>query len=427
MHAMSCHPVASISHIFSSPSGKLLLTSSSTAHTQALFLQLPHFHLDGGVRSKETDHRRMVLILELGAVSASLDVKHKNVVFRILDVLKGMRPGSDLTSFQVPPQFNLPKSQLQCYSEMVYCCGQNLLEQCADGATPAERFLAVVRWFISTVRPVPFGKAPYNPILGETHHVTAGDLNLLIEQVSHHPPISALHATNTKRKIQLSNWNKPVPKFHGHSVEVIVEGKNYLTLGEHDETYVTTSPKLNFKFFPNHGSEWTGETTVTCEKSGLEASVIFKAKSFLGLRGGSNRVAGKIRSTDSSKVLYNLHGSWDDIVMLEDTDMGKKTVLYDGKAAIGGLKPPVIKNLQAVSPMDSVVVWSKVTEGVWNHNWDLAREEKHRVEDNQRQLRKQRAKAGQTWTPKYFSQTSQGGWLWRFEDQPVPDAPIVLD
>ncbi|KAL2645322.1 hypothetical protein R1flu_012909 [Riccia fluitans] len=48
--------------------------------------------------------------------SHGADVKHENVVFRILDVLKGMRPGSDLTSFQVQLQFNLPELQLQFHS-----------------------------------------------------------------------------------------------------------------------------------------------------------------------------------------------------------------------------------------------------------------------------------------------------------------------
>jgi hypothetical protein len=113
------------------------------------------------------------------------DTKQKNVLFRVLDILKGARPGSDLTSFKVPAQFNLPKSQLQCYAEQVYCCGQNLMEQCTDGATPLDRFLAVLRWHISLVRPAPFLKAPYNPVLGETHHVSAGDLNLLAEQVTY--------------------------------------------------------------------------------------------------------------------------------------------------------------------------------------------------------------------------------------------------
>lgn len=38
-------------------------------------------------------------------------------------------------------------------------------------------------WSISTLRPMTFGVAPYNPILGETHHVSSGTLNVLLEQV----------------------------------------------------------------------------------------------------------------------------------------------------------------------------------------------------------------------------------------------------
>ena len=107
-----------------------------------------------------------------------------NLVASLVEVFKGFRPGSDLTKFQVPPQFNLPKSQLQVYGEAVYCCSQDLLGSCADGATAVDRFLAVVRWHLSTTRPAPFAKAPYNPILGETHHASVGDLNVLCEQVN---------------------------------------------------------------------------------------------------------------------------------------------------------------------------------------------------------------------------------------------------
>ncbi|BBN07647.1 hypothetical protein MPTK1_4g05320 [Marchantia polymorpha subsp. ruderalis] len=353
------------------------------------------------------------------------DIKQTNFISRIFHILQGLRPGADLTSFQLPPHFNLPKSQLQCYAEMVYCCGQNLLEQCADGATPMERFLAVVRWHISTCRPAPFGKAPYNPILGETHHVTAGDLNVLIEQVSHHPPISALHATNQKKKIELSNWNRPVPKFIGTSVEVTIEGRNYLTLAEYGETYVMTPPKLNFRFLPPQVSEWTGDTTVTCVQTGLQATVTYKSRSLLSR--GSNRVTGKVCKIDSSEILYSLNGSWDQTVTLEEKMTGKKSVLYDAKAALSNLKAPVIKNPQAVSPMESVEVWRKVTDGVWNQDWDMARKAKTTVEETQRDLRKQRATDGKAWKPKYFSKTSQDEWEWQLKGHPVPEGPIVLE
>jgi hypothetical protein len=58
-----------------------------------------------------------------------------------------------------------------------------MLSICNRGQSPLDRFIYVVAWSISTTRPVSFGVAPYNPILGETHHVSKGNLNVLLEQV----------------------------------------------------------------------------------------------------------------------------------------------------------------------------------------------------------------------------------------------------
>lgn len=87
-------------------------------------------------------------------------IKQKNILARVFDILKGAKPGADLSSIGVPPVFNLPKSHVQCFSEQVYCCGQNLLEQCTDGASSLDRFLAVVRWHLSLVRPAHFSRFP---------------------------------------------------------------------------------------------------------------------------------------------------------------------------------------------------------------------------------------------------------------------------
>jgi hypothetical protein len=83
----------------------------------------------------------------------------------------------------MPPQFNIPKSQLQFTGETIYCSALDLLSTCNREQNPVDRFIYVLAWFISTKRPVPFGVAPYNPILGETHHVSKGNLNVLLEQV----------------------------------------------------------------------------------------------------------------------------------------------------------------------------------------------------------------------------------------------------
>lgn len=84
---------------------------------------------------------------------------------------------------QLPPVFNMPKSQLQCYAESVYCTSSDLLSNLNSGKTPLDRLILVVAWSISTIRPLRFGVTPYNPTLGETHHVSKGNLNVLLEQV----------------------------------------------------------------------------------------------------------------------------------------------------------------------------------------------------------------------------------------------------
>ncbi|URE40141.1 Oxysterol-binding protein [Musa troglodytarum] len=39
----------------------------------------------------------------------------------------------------LPPLFNMPKSQLQCYGEAVYCIGEDYLNKCAKGKSSLER------------------------------------------------------------------------------------------------------------------------------------------------------------------------------------------------------------------------------------------------------------------------------------------------
>lgn len=85
---------------------------------------------------------------------------------------------------QLPATFNFPKSHLQCLGESIYCVGnEDLLSKLNRMESPVERFAGVVAWSVSLMRPVMFGLAPFNPVLGETHHVSRSNLNVLLEQV----------------------------------------------------------------------------------------------------------------------------------------------------------------------------------------------------------------------------------------------------
>ncbi|KAL4651982.1 hypothetical protein ACB092_01G200000 [Castanea dentata] len=242
---------------------------------------------------------------------SNTDYAAPNPLQLVLSLFKNVMPGSDLTRLQLPPLFNVPKSHLQCFGESVYCVASDIISRCNSGESPLDRFIAVVTWSISTVRPVIFGVAPYNPILGETHHVSRGNLNVLLEQVSHHPPVSALHATDEGENVEMIWCHHPTPKFYGTSVEAEVHGKRLLKLQNHGETYVMNSPKLLIRFLPFPWADWVGNVRIQCQESGLEAELCYRNTSFLGRRGNQRSIQGKVFESYSLKTLCEIDGQWD--------------------------------------------------------------------------------------------------------------------
>lgn len=326
-----------------------------------------------------------------------------NLLRRLLSLLKNVRPGSDLSHFQLPPVFNFPKSQLQCYGESVYCTSSNLLSKCNSEQSPLDRFTSVVAWSISTTRPTSFGVAPYNPTLGETHHVSKGNLNVLLEQVSLNPPVSALHATDEKENIVMIWCQQAVPKFRGTSIEAQVHGKRLLKLQNHGETYEMNSPHLSIRILPYPGIDWIGNVNIRCLETGLVAELAYRSShSFLGFGGNRKLIEGKILDSSLLKVLYEVDGHWDKTVKLKDTNSGEVRVIYDAKEVISGLKTPIIKDAKNVWPTESALIWSELSEAIMSKEWEKAREAKECVDERQRKMLRERAMKGETWIPKNF-------------------------
>ena len=86
---------------------------------------------------------------------------------------------------------------------------------------PFTRMKTVVQWYLSGFYKKPKGlKKPYNPILGEVFrccwkHPNGSTTFYIAEQVSHHPPISALYVTNRKDGFTLSATILAKSKFYG--------------------------------------------------------------------------------------------------------------------------------------------------------------------------------------------------------------------
>lgn len=107
--------------------------------------------------------------------------------------------GKDMTKMTLPVSFNEPTSLLQrCAEDMEYT---ELLDTAADRIDSTERMVYVAAFaaseYASTIGRV---AKPFNPLLGETYEYARPDrgYRFFIEQVSHHPPISAAWAESAK-------------------------------------------------------------------------------------------------------------------------------------------------------------------------------------------------------------------------------------
>ncbi|PIA43832.1 hypothetical protein AQUCO_01800107v1 [Aquilegia coerulea] len=315
-----------------------------------------------------------------------------------------------------------------------------MLSKCIDGKSPLERFAAVVGWSISTNRPAIFGVAPFNPILGETHHVSRGSLNVMLEQVIQLSSIKQLHCDieNVENsvlilKINHKCYNGTLASIFlshiciGTSVEAVVYGKRKLKLSRYNENYVMNAPKLLIRFFPVPSADWVGNVTIRCKETGLEAELCYKGPSLLGFRGNNKSIKGKIFESSTSKTLFEISGHWDRTVLIKDVTDGKTTIIHDAKKTITKLNAPLVKDPKGLCSNESAVVWGEVSEAILRKDWEKARGAKNAVEEKERKLRREREGKGETWIPNHFTlfYTKEEGWDCTPKQTLVPPAPIV--
>lgn len=126
------------------------------------------------------------------------------------------------------------------------------------------------------------GKKPFNPLLGETFDVMEGDLRVICEQVSHHPPISAFYGECPDFEL----WAKfsPKTKFSLTKLEVEPGFTMYVRLKGHDEVYTIQKCKGSVHgFMKNEIYMWNfGVLTCKCFKNGVECRIKFKDHPFWG-------------------------------------------------------------------------------------------------------------------------------------------------
>ncbi|OMJ24916.1 Protein kes1 [Smittium culicis] len=154
-------------------------------------------------------------------------------------------------------------------------------------------------------------KKPYNPILGEQflakwQSEEFGETKLVCEQVSHHPPITAVFISNEKMGIYCngsSALNKQKVRFAGTSVKVDQFGHMTVIFKKSSEFYIMSLPNLvvGGLFTGSLFMEAHGKLAIVSNKNSL-AVMNFHKKPWL--YGSYNKFDCEIYSKSSSKDNY---------------------------------------------------------------------------------------------------------------------------
>ncbi|RMX53738.1 hypothetical protein pdam_00000317 [Pocillopora damicornis] len=219
--------------------------------------------------------------------------------------------GKELSKIPMPVNFNEPISMLQRLTEELEYT--DLLDKAAACETSTEQMCYVAAFTTSSYSTTAArtGK-PFNPLLGETFEFDrTEDLGWrsLAEQVSHHPPASALHVEH-KEWIFWQEFTC-TSKFRGKYLQVIPHGVAHLKFNKSGNHYtwkkVTTTVHniIVGKLWIDQSGEMDIENHTTKDVCHLK----YDAYNYFG-RDTPRKVTGVI--TDSSKVVrYVISGTWD--------------------------------------------------------------------------------------------------------------------
>lgn len=366
-------------------------------------------------------------------------------------VLKSMI-GKDMSKMTLPVTFNEPTSLLyRVVEDMEYT---NLLNVAADRSDSTERLVYVAAFaaseYASTIGRV---AKPFNPLLGETYEYVRPDqgYRFFIEQVSHHPPVGAAYAESSKWKYYGESAVKS--KFYGKSFEFNPLGTWFCHIkpidGGPEELYtwkkvtssvvgiLTGNPVIDQYGLMEIKNWTTGEVChLDFKPRGWKASSAFQ-------------VTGKVVDS-SGKTRWSVGGRWNDKIYArltpgyeanveEESSNEKKAFLVwqahhrppPGEIPFNLTPFAVTLNdlpdrlRPLLAPTDARLRPDQ--RAMEEAEYDLAAQEKNRLEEGQRARRRAREAKGDEFVPRWFTPgkhpvTGEDYWAfnheyWQIRDQ----------
>ncbi|KAK4515281.1 uncharacterized protein ATC70_002891 [Mucor velutinosus] len=341
----------------------------------------------------------------------------------LLNIASQLTKGMDLHRVTLPTFVLEPRSMLERITD--FMAHPEFILPISDIDDATQRFIAVVKWFLSGWHIKPKGvKKPFNPVLGEFFrcrykYQDGTEAFYIAEQVSHHPPASAYFYTCPQHQVVITGDLRPKSRFYGNSVASLMQGTiNFILPSKHNELYQVKMPNMYARgvLFGTMTLELGDASTVRCVSSDLICEMDFQTKGFFS--GQPNSVVGKIKRESTQEILYEISGQWSGELFIKKYTPPEKSSItgllsLTKKSTKDEEKPDLMVDvrdyvkypLQVPENQDekeSRRLWAKLTEGLLANNQDMATDEKTKVEDEERALRKEREANNIEWKPRFF-------------------------
>ncbi|PPJ57427.1 hypothetical protein CBER1_01354 [Cercospora berteroae] len=322
----------------------------------------------------------------------------------------------DLSSMTAPPWIvsDTSLTEFSAYwSEM-----PRLLVAPAQEKDRQKRMVLVLKWFLSTLKQqyasrnekLGSEKKPINPFLGELFlgkwTDETGETQLVSEQVSHHPPVTAYSIWNSQHGVRLQGYNAQKASF-STTIHLKQVGHALLHLDAFDEDYLITLPALHIEGLLK-GSPFVelNKSSYIVSSSGYTARIDYSGAGWVS--GKKNSLSAIVyphgKEKDKKSVLYKAEGSWTDEFVIKDAD---KNVVQQYNAKKEPKTQLQVADIKDQDPLETRRAWQKVAAAIQKGDMNTTHAEKTKIEEFQRATRKKEQSEGKEWQRIFFSRADK--------------------
>jgi len=321
--------------------------------------------------------------------------------------------GQDITSLvSLPVTLFEPISVLQTMCEPLRYA--NIVEQVCNTDDAIDRMCLVATFCVAFFAGYTRTMKPFNPLLGETFEYVPNHKRYksLCEQVSHHPPLSVAYTTADDWSLQQES--RIETKFWGNSVDVYSLGNNDLKIFSKEDHYTWTNPATcvhNIIF----GRVWiertgtiplknltTGDTcTINYKKSGWFEGINYEFTGETRDKDGNLRAILSGKYNDSVNIIkVDKNGNKSEPIELWRAPREEITNKWKWPAFVYELTATDEEYERVLAKSDSR--WRSDVRALHQLDIKLAGKEKTRIEEVERQKRREREAQCVKWAPLYF-------------------------